>query len=102
MTSSPSRKRQPSSRTCFVCGRDNPVSLKMKWDQDCESGEIRAAVTLPDHFNGYPGVAHGGVIAAVLDETAGRSVLVDGGSEELIVTANGPRRRASCVVPTEP
>ncbi len=80
-------KRQPSSRSCFVCGRENPVSLKMKWDQDAETGEIRATVTLPDHFNGYPGVAHGGVVAAVLDETAGRSILVDGGFEELMVTA---------------
>jgi acyl-coenzyme A thioesterase PaaI-like protein len=80
-------RRQPSSRTCFVCGRDNPVGLKMKWDQDPEQGEIRATVTLPEHFNGYPGVAHGGVIAAVLDETAGRSILVDGGFDDLMVTA---------------
>ncbi len=80
-------KRQPSSRGCFVCGRENPVSLRMKWDQDGDTGEIRAQVTLPDHFNGYPGIAHGGVVAAVLDETAGRSVLVDGGFEELMVTA---------------
>jgi uncharacterized protein (TIGR00369 family) len=80
-------KRQPSSRSCFVCGRENPVSLRMKWDQEADSGEIRATVTLPEHFNGYPGVAHGGVIAAVLDETAGRAILIDGGFEELMVTA---------------
>ncbi len=80
-------RRQPSSRTCFVCGRDNAVSLKMKWDQDPEKGEIRATVTLPEHFNGYPGVAPGGIIAAVLDETAGRSILVDGGFDDLMVTA---------------
>jgi acyl-coenzyme A thioesterase PaaI-like protein len=79
--------RQPSSRTCFVCGRDNPVSLRMRWDQHPEKSEIRATVTLPDHFNGYPGVAHGGVVAAVLDETAGRTVLVDGGFDDLMVTA---------------
>jgi uncharacterized protein (TIGR00369 family) len=82
-----SAKRQPSSRSCFVCGRENPVSLKMKWDQEPDSGEICATVTLPEHFNGYPGVAHGGVVAAVLDETAGRAILIDGGFEELMVTA---------------
>ncbi len=80
-------KRQPTSRSCFVCGRENPVSLKMKWDQDGESGEVRATIVLPDHLNGYPGVAHGGVIAAILDETAGRSVLIDGGFDDLMVTA---------------
>ncbi len=80
-------KRQPSSRTCFVCGRENAVGLRMRWDEDHESGEIRATVVLPEHFDGYPGVAHGGLVATILDETAGRSVLVDGGFDDLMVTA---------------
>jgi uncharacterized protein (TIGR00369 family) len=79
--------RQPSSRSCFVCGRENPVGLRVRWEQDDDSGEIRGRVTIPDSFNGYPGVAHGGIVAAVLDETAGRSILVRGGFDELMVTA---------------
>ncbi len=79
--------RQPSSRSCFVCGRENPVGLKIRWEQDTEAREIRGTVTLPEHFNGYPGVAHGGILATVLDETAGRAVLTDGGFDELMVTA---------------
>ena len=79
--------RQPTSRTCFVCGRDNPIGLKVKWDQHPEAGEIRGTVTIPEHFNGYPGVAHGGIVAALLDETAGRTILMDGGFEDLMVTA---------------
>ncbi len=77
---------QPSSRTCFVCGRDNPVGLKLRWANDREAGEIRGTVTIPEHFNGYPGVAHGGVVGAILDETAGRTVLMDGGADDLMVT----------------
>jgi acyl-coenzyme A thioesterase PaaI-like protein len=80
-------QRQPTSRTCFVCGRENPIGLRIHWDQDVEKQEIRGAVTLPDHFNGYPGVAHGGIVSAVLDETAGRSILIDGGFDDLMVTA---------------
>jgi uncharacterized protein (TIGR00369 family) len=80
-------QRQPSSRSCFVCGRENPVGLKVRWDQDEERNEIRATLTLPEHFNGYPGVAHGGIVASVLDETAGRAIMIDGGFEDLMVTA---------------
>jgi acyl-coenzyme A thioesterase PaaI-like protein len=79
--------RQPTSRSCFVCGRENPVGLKVKWDQDPEAGEIRGTVTIPGHFNGYPGVTHGGIVGAILDETAGRTILMDGGFEDLMVTA---------------
>jgi acyl-coenzyme A thioesterase PaaI-like protein len=80
-------QRQPSSRSCFVCGRDNPVGLKVRWDQHPDAGELRGRVTIPEHFNGYPGVAHGGIVAALLDETAGRTILIDGGFDDLMVTA---------------
>jgi len=79
--------RQPSSRSCFVCGRDNPIGLKVRWDNHPEAGEIRGTVTIPEHFNGYPRVVHGGIVAALLDETAGRSILIEGGFDQLMVTA---------------
>ena len=79
--------RQPTSRSCFVCGRENPVGLKVAWDQHPEAGELRGRVTIPDYFNGYPGVVHGGIVSAVLDETAGRTILMDGGFTDLMVTA---------------
>jgi len=80
-------ERQPSSRTCFLCGRDNPVGLKMVWDNHPEEGEIRCTITVPEHFNGYPGIVHGGIVGAILDETAGRAVLLDGEPDDLMVTA---------------
>lgn len=80
-------ERQPSSRSCFVCGRDNDVGLKMVWENHPEAGEIRSTVTVSEEFNGYPGVVHGGILAAMLDETAGRSILLDGDPDELMVTA---------------
>lgn len=77
---------QPTSRSCFLCGRENPVGLKLRWESDRDKGEIRGTVTVPEHFNGYPGVVHGGIVAAILDETAGRTLLVEGGFEDLMVT----------------
>ena len=37
------------------------------------AGQVRAEVTLPSDYEGYPGVIHGGIIAAILDECGGRA-----------------------------
>jgi uncharacterized protein (TIGR00369 family) len=79
-------QKQRSSRTCFLCGRQNPIGLKVSWYNDLEAKQIRATVTVPEQFNGYPGVVHGGIVAALLDETSGRALLLDGDSDNLMVT----------------
>lgn len=80
-------ERQPSSRTCFVCGRENPLGLKAQWVSDRAAGEVRARVEIPEHFNGYPGTVHGGILSALLDEAVVRTALLDGGFDDLLVTA---------------
>lgn len=78
--------RQPTSRTCFVCGRENSAGLKMVWYNNPEANRVEADITIPEHFNGYPGIAHGGIVAAILDETAGRAAMLDGNFDDLFVT----------------
>lgn len=79
-------QKQPNSRTCFLCGRENDSGLKMSWYNIPEKAQIQGKVTIPETFNGYPGITHGGIVAAILDETAGRSIMLDGNFDELFVT----------------
>lgn len=80
-------EKQPSSRSCFVCGRDNPAGLKTKWVSDRATGEARATVVLDEAFHGFPGLVHGGIVAALLDEAMVRALLIGGDFADLMVTA---------------
>ena len=63
--------KQPSSNNCFVFGRKNPFGLHLHFDE-VAPGEVVVEYTVPEQFQGYPGVVHGGVVAAMLDEVTGR------------------------------
>lgn len=68
---------QPNSKHCFVCGLESPVGLKLRFT-DNGVDEVRVVHRVPDKYQGYPGVVHGGIVAAMLDETAGRAVMIGG------------------------
>jgi len=73
------RKKQNNSKMCFVCGLENDFGLKASF-YETENGELVALVTPTEQHQSYPGRMHGGVAAAILDETIGRAV--DHGKEE--------------------
>lgn len=66
------RELQPNSKQCFVCGLQNPAGLHLRF-YTSGPGEVTAECTLEARYQGYPGIVHGGIIAAMLDEAAGRS-----------------------------
>lgn len=54
------------SRMCFGCGTENPRGLALRFR--LEDGRAIADFTPPDDLQGYPGLAHGGGVATMLDE----------------------------------
>jgi uncharacterized protein (TIGR00369 family) len=66
---------QPTSKDCFVCGRENPRGLRMAF-YDNGRDEVYADYTVPAVYQGYPGIVHGGVVAAMLDEVVGRVAFI--------------------------
>lgn len=77
--------QQPSARMCFGCGVHNPAGLQIKFFDDGPQA-CRAEFILDDRHQGFPGIAHGGVVAAILDEAMGRAAL-SGDPERLMMTA---------------
>ncbi len=67
-------RQLPWSRTCFVCGDANPSGLGVRFV--AEDGRVRVRTRIDRGFEGYPGRVHGGIITALLDETAGWAATV--------------------------
>lgn len=68
------KNKQPNSRDCFVCGVENPYGLHLQFYDDGE-GQVMAEHTVEERFQGYPGTVHGGIIASMLDEVVGRTLM---------------------------
>ena len=62
---------QPNSRHCFVCGVENKYGLHLRF-YDTTEGEVIVETTVPEQFQGYPGIVHGGIVASLVDEALGR------------------------------
>lgn len=61
---------------CFVCGKQNPAGLNLDFSH--LDGKASAEFILLKTFQGYRDVAHGGVIAAILDEAMVKAALSSG------------------------
>jgi len=51
---------------CFACGPENPIGMHLQFEQS-EDG-VHAHATLGEQFQGWRGIAHGGIALALLDE----------------------------------
>lgn len=72
----------PSYEACFVCGRKNPIGLKL-----ClyvENGRVTSEFTPRKELCGFSGILHGGIISCVIDEALWWSSAV--ATERLVMT----------------
>ncbi len=57
---------------CFVCGKDNPDSMRLRFAYDEERDCFVCRFRLGKRYTGPPGHSHGGIIATILDEAMGK------------------------------
>ena len=63
---------------CFGCGPHHDIGLRVRTFG--AEGEVLSPIVIPRRFEGPPGAAHGGIVAAYLDEVlAGAAVHHTGG-----------------------
>lgn len=55
---------------CFACHPNNNHGLKLKFYADDDKQEVFTRIQPEHHFNGFPGILHGGVQCALIDEVA--------------------------------
>jgi uncharacterized protein (TIGR00369 family) len=67
--------KQENCSDCMVCGLGNGFGLKASFFE-LENGEVVAIFKPQEQHQSYPGRLHGGIAAAVLDETIGRAMLI--------------------------
>ena len=62
---------------CFCCGRDNPVGLKLSFEETAD-GRMRTLWTPRKEHQGFKDIVHGGLVATVLDEVMVRLLYLRG------------------------
>jgi len=61
---------------CFGCGPLNREGLQLSFTYN--GGLAKAETCLPDHYQGYPGIAHGGIVSTLLDEAMAQVLMFRG------------------------
>ncbi len=63
---------------CFICGKNNPVGLKAVFIMDPDGRRAETTVRIPELYQGWQGITHGGIISALLDEICAQACICCG------------------------
>jgi len=67
--------KQENSKMCLVCGLKNKLGLQASF-YELENNELMAVFQPMEEHQSYPNRLHGGISAAILDETIGRAIMM--------------------------
>lgn len=65
--------KKHNSNNCMVCGIKNEFSLGARF-YELDNKELACTFETKEFHQSYPGRLHGGIAAAILDETVGRAI----------------------------
>jgi acyl-coenzyme A thioesterase PaaI-like protein len=58
----------PRDGGCFGCSDSNPAGLRLRFWR--RGDVVVSPIAIDDRFHGAPGIAHGGIVATILDEVS--------------------------------
>ena len=62
---------------CFACGKENPISLGLEFEQVAVQ-QVRAEFIPGPNHQGYEGIMHGGLVTTLLDEAMVQVIVAQG------------------------
>ena len=65
------------ANNCFACGPENPIGLRITFTLDDEM-VCRGEFVPGDNHEGFPGVTHGGILFAALDDVMANWLFLQG------------------------
>lgn len=65
-----------SSNSCLICGKNNPIGIHAEFR--AVPGGAQCVVRPSALFQGYDGILHGGIVAALMDDAMCYAVTLDG------------------------
>lgn len=68
--------KQNNSHMCIICGMKNTLGVQAQF-YNMEDGSVGGLFTFRPEHQSYPGRVHGGMLATMIDELAGRVLWTD-------------------------
>jgi len=63
----PQTEKKPAN-VCFGCGKANVAGMQLEFVRDEAAKKVIGDFSLDERYQGAPGMAHGGILAVILDE----------------------------------